>query len=109
MNETTYLGVAQRDQNLRHTLLLGLGLGIAVQDDRRSARLGVVQDLDVLHGRSSALRLDAERLEDGLLAGPASSKRRRGGWLLLAVRHLVLREVALDERRVVRGHGGDEL
>ena len=53
-------------------------------------------------GGRSALRSDAERLEQGLFAGPSSSERRSWVGLRLAVRDLVTGTVAFDKRLVVR-------
>lgn len=105
----TDLGMAQRNQDFRNTLLISDRLGIAVQCHCRRPGLVVVEDLDIEHGSRGALGLHTERLEDGLFACPTSSEGRRRGWLRVAVRDLKRREVAGHEGRVRRRHGGDEL
>ncbi len=101
--------MAERQQNLLHSLGLGLCFGVTVQDDVGCSGRGIVDDLDVLHRGGRPLRSDTERLEDSLLSYPASSVRRRRRGLRIAVRNLSIGEVASDEGWVVRRNRGDQL
>ena len=73
------LRVAVRDANsgILDTSLRSSGLSITVEDDSRSASLGV-DDLNVLERSASALALDLQALEDGFLGAPAAGERGLG-------------------------------
>lgn len=97
----------KRDDDLLHTLLLRKTFGIPVELDSGYTRL-VVEDLNLLHGRSSTLGFDTERLEDSLLANPSCGKRGWWGRLGLTVGDLSIGEVTGNEVRVVGRNGRDE-
>ena len=78
-----------------------------MKQDSRSRRRRA--NLDLLETRSSALALDLEALEDGLLGTPSSRKARPEIGRSAAVCQLALGKVACEEVLVVGRDGRDEL
>jgi len=105
--EVTYLRMAQRDKNVTDTLGSSFLLSIAMQHYLGNT-IVVVDNFDVFHGSSSALRRNTQRLEDGFLADPSGCERGRGRRLSVAVRNFSIGEVSGNKGRVVRRNRGDE-
>lgn len=92
----TYVGVAQRNVDLRNLLGVGSNLGITPKDDLRNP-VRVWQNLNVLHRGTSPFGRHTERLEDGFFTRPPSREGCSRIRLGLTIGNLRIGVVSRDE------------